>query len=741
MKTRLFASRVGWGSRLIALMLSLLLLLSCASAEEMEIPTGVVDDFVQREMEKQQSSGDAAAFEAGAAAGAYYADFTFGSVQTLSGITTTLSLYANLPKYVKPVSAVLRLSYTASDLILTDISSLTYYMNSTPFGSSKIVARADGAQTVLYVNVPVELLTTGYNLLEILSYVRLTDDEGCRDDYNGANWVKIADTTCLRIYYEISDDADELYMYPYPFISLMNPDGAESAIAVSDAADEAELTAAMMLMAGMGNGLSSENNMELCRLSETNRKNILYVGLKKNTPEELLSLLTQSVPATRALIQRVDDGETSYLLIVAEEEAALSEAAALLNDTTRVAQLHTNRAYVSVGEAQQYALATDSSGLTLAGQYTIKDISGNGISFSGPFSQRMTIYLPVAKDYVLSSESRFSFDIRYSENLDFDRSLVTFYWGSNIPLYSHKLTKEGATGETLTFSVPADAIGEAGSSMTVVFDLEIKDLDCTVRSMNTPWAYIAANSSLYLPSGESTALNLANLPAPFQRASRMNNVVMILSDEATAAEMTLAGRIMAMLGAGSTPYGSLQVIRASSFHAAQYGNSNLIVVGLADKNSVFQQLNTYLHFPYTETMTSLAKSEKLIMTTDYAREAGVLQLIKSPYNDAMAVLTASASTQRGLENLMDSLSTERSRWSLGKEAMLVDNYGEVSTYQFTVSTALTQDTEKPSFTDVILKNREPMTLLLVGMGCMVILLLAVVLVLVRIHHRRKYDER
>lgn len=740
MKTRLFASRVGWGSRLIALMLSLLLL-SCASAEEMEIPTGVVDDFVQREMEKQQSSGDAAAFEAGAAAGAYYADFTFGGVQTLSGITTTLSLYANLPKYAKPVSAVLRLSYTASDLILTDISSLTYYMNSTPFGSSKIVARADGAQTVLYVNVPVELLTTGYNLLEILSYVRLTDDEGCRDDYNGANWVKIADTTCLRIYYEISDDADELYMYPYPFISLMNPDGAESAIAVSDAADEAELTAAMMLMAGMGNGLSSENNMELCRLSETNRKNILYVGLKKNTPEELLSLLTQSVPATRALIQRVDDGETSYLLIVAEEEAALSEAAALLSDTTRVAQLHTNRAYVSVGEAQQYALATDSSGLTLAGQYTIKDISGNGISFSGPFSQRMTIYLPVAKDYVLSSESRFSFDIRYSENLDFDRSLVTFYWGSNIPLYSHKLTKEGATGETLTFSVPADAIGEAGSSMTVVFDLEIKDLDCTVRSMNTPWAYIAANSSLYLPAGESTALNLANLPAPFQRASRMNNVVMILSDDATAAEMTLAGRIMAMLGAGSTPYGSLQVIRASSFQAAQYGNNNLIVVGLADKNSVFQQLNTYLHFPYTETMTSLAKSEKLIMTTDYAREAGVLQLIKSPYNDAMAVLTASASTQRGLENLMDSLSTERSRWSLGKEAMLVDNYGEVSTYQFTVSTALTQDTEKPSFADVILKNREPMTLLLVGMGCMVILLLAVVLVLVRIHHRRKYDER
>lgn len=34
-----------------------------------------------------------------------------------------------------------------------------------------------------------------------------------------------------------------------------------------------------------------------------------------------------------------------------------------------------------------------------------------------------------------------------------------------------------------------------------------------------------------------------------------------------------------------------------------------------------------------------------------------------------------------------------------------------------------------------------MTLLLVGMGCMVVLLLAAVLLLVRIHYRRKYDDK
>ena len=58
-----------------------------------------------------------------------------------------------------------------------------------------------------------------------------------------------------------------------------------------------------------------------------------------------------------------------------------------------------------------------------------------------------------------------------------------------------------------------------------------------------------------------------------------------------------------------------------------------------------------------------------------------------------------------------------------------------------MSTALTQNAEKPSFADVIVQNREPMTLLLVGMGCMLVLLLSAVLLLVRIHHRRKYDDK
>ena len=64
----------------------------------------------------------------------------------------------------------------------------------------------------------------------------------------------------------------------------------------------------------------------MCRLSDAKSENVLYVGLKKNTPEYLLSLLTQSVPATGALF------ECNVMLTLAQEknEFNLQSAALVL---------------------------------------------------------------------------------------------------------------------------------------------------------------------------------------------------------------------------------------------------------------------------------------------------------------------------------------------------------------------------------------------------------------------------
>ncbi|MCZ7176246.1 cellulose biosynthesis cyclic di-GMP-binding regulatory protein BcsB, partial [Salmonella enterica] len=80
----------------------------------------------------------------------------------------------------------------------------------------------------------------------------------------------------------------------------------------------------------------------------------------------------------------------------------------------------------------------------------------------------------------LAANSQVNLAFRYAKNLDFDRSLMTVSIGG-IPIGSKKLTKEYADGDTSTFTLPPDLDVSGNFAVTVSFDLEIKDLQCTPR--------------------------------------------------------------------------------------------------------------------------------------------------------------------------------------------------------------------------------------------------------------------
>lgn len=701
------------------------------------MPLGIGDLRVQEELARR-STREEAVFSGAASSGKRHADFDFGGVQAVSGIFSKLSLYVNLPDYVVPQDSVLRLSYTASDLILQDISSLTFYMNGIPFASRAIIPSVESYSTVDYISVPADLLHNGYNLLEIEAYVRLTDDEGCRDDYNGANWIKINEPTCLRVIYDVVEDTSSLALFPFPFLSIMDKMGAGCAVTVSDAADASELTAAMMLMAGLGNEVPQQSEIELCRIGETDRQHVIYLGLQQNTQQELLDLLGQPVPNSGALVSRAQKDGREYLLVIAREKAALTEAVRYLADSTRVKQTQASSIHISVGEAQSYIDALNASGLTLQGQYTLRDILGHGASFYGPFHQEMIIYLPLSQDYALSSEGRFSLNIRYSENLDFDRSMMTVYWGSDIPLYSHKLTQEGAGGETVTFAVPADAAGKVSTSMMIAFELEMKDLDCTPRQLNMPWAYVAEDSTLYLPQGQSSSQGLDTLPVPFQKNKLLSDFLMVLPDYPEKAELVLAGRVMNMLGQGSVPYGSMRVLGASDFDSTMYDH-NLLIVGTGENNALLRKINDSLFFQFTDDFSAVASNDKLILDSTYAATVGTLQIIASPFAQGRSALVVSAAGPEGLQSLTSLVSKEKNRWSLSREAVLVDGRGTAVSYQFTSLLPVVAE-EKPTFTQIVAENQEPMLMMLIGLGCMFLVLLTVVIVLIRIRANKRDEE-
>jgi len=288
--------------------------------------------------------------------------------------------------------------------------------------------------------------------------------------------------------------------------------------------------------------------------------------------------------------------------------------------------------------------------------------------------------------------------------------------------------------------VPADAVGLSGTAITIAFDLEMEDLDCTPRQMNMPWAFVAEDSTLYLPAGDTTEFLLSGLPAPFLKDSRLNDVLLVVSDDPSETELNLAGRIMAMIGSGSEPYGTFRAIRASSF-STDDADHNIILTGTASGNSVAQAVNDSLIFSFNSDFSALESTDRFVMTDEFAKEAGVLQIISSPYAAARALLSAVSPGDTGMEAVSELVSSEKSRWSLEKQAIIIDSEGNIRTFLASSSDSSTKSGEKPSFTDVVNENKEPMFLLLVGLGCMLLVLLGTILVLIRIRPRYRGKDK
>lgn len=309
-----------------------------------------------------------------------------------------------------------------------------------------------------------------------------------------------------------------------------------------------------------------------------------------------------------------DNNKKNYysplLIITSKNGDCLMEAAMMLVDSARSTQEPGSSAWVLANASQKIKENYVRSEL-IAGRYTIESIIGSGINYVGPFHQVYTVYLPFSGGYVLNNSSKISLTFRYSENLDFDRSLITVYWGT-VPVASKKLSKENASGDELSFVMPGDVIGTTAQSLVIAFDLELPELFCTPRMDEMPWAYITGDSSLYLPLGVNSKLSFDLRPFPFEESSMYNDLTIVVPDSPSSVELDLMGHIASIYGESITSYGEIRVVRDSDFMASDdiAKDCNIIVIGSYNNCSLIRSLNDRLAFQYNEDGTEFVGNDK-----------------------------------------------------------------------------------------------------------------------------------
>lgn len=255
-------------ARLTACLLALLLVLGTVTAARAEDDAGDARSVMEQVTSTNPEDADDPVTTLNVGSASYFKDFTYDDNVLFSGIYKTHKFYFQIPEYWDCQYVYAQIEAELSQLIQDVPASLTFMINDDPIATCQMDYQ-NGSTQVFYVEIPVEYIQEGYNSFSITGYVRLYDEDGCIDDFSGANWISVRGTSFVQVGYEARDAENRISAYPYPFMSSLNEDGSETEILVSDECDADELAAALLLRADLGSETDTEDAITLARLSDS----------------------------------------------------------------------------------------------------------------------------------------------------------------------------------------------------------------------------------------------------------------------------------------------------------------------------------------------------------------------------------------------------------------------------------------------------------------------------------------
>ncbi|MEI6100541.1 MAG: cellulose biosynthesis cyclic di-GMP-binding regulatory protein BcsB [Eubacteriales bacterium] len=654
----------------------------------------------------------------------------FSKDHELSGLPAFATEYFNVGNW-KIQKAVLNLSLNLTQIALSNNSTVSVFLNGEQCYTQKLDPQ-NGAKQTLAVNLPPDKVIKGSNTLVIEGYI-LTDQPASGgediDTLSGRNWMNMYKESSVQVLYTPLDTVATIADFISHFSSIDALENKNSAVAVTGNANDSEIAASMIALAGLS------TNAELFydqiafesadSISSLKQENILFVTEYSRLPGELKSLLTpdQAAQAAKgALLVLVKKDSQNILILTGDDSAALQTAARLIGNKDNISQIKS----ASMPIAASYNANTADSPVS---QY--QNITKDGTYVNGAFGQSADFEIPYPQNRLLASGSEINLDIRYSDNLDFDRSMITVYINGR-PVGSKKLTQEGANGDIVSLQIPTD-LNIAGSfTLTVNFDLAIKNKWSTPLVTKTPWGYIAGTSKIKLNSVDNPYLLFDSFPAPFVTDGALQNVALVIPDSPDSADWQAMSVIFKTLGKYMTSnHGGLTVMRASK--AQKLDGYNVIMVGAANRNTAIRNLNDKLLFQFTSDGSAINSNEKKTFDPTFSREFGTAQLIYSPYGtNKNAILVVSGVTDEGMTSAASYL-TIKNLWQASGDGYVADS-NRIYNYKFKAD-----NQKEPAFAEAVLNRTDLQQFILIAGLFIVIVLTALVIVAVKYRKVKKNE--
>lgn len=655
--------------------------------------------------------------------------YKFQDDVTINGVIGSTERFFNVSQNWDVKDLKLNLVYTKSELLDVNYSTITVFINGEPVSSKRL----DGDrkyQDKWQVNIPKELVKSGYNSISIKAYKTISD-KICRDDSNTANWLVIHKQSDIELNYSLKSNSNEIKDYNSIFTNIGNEEYVDTTFVLPDKYNSNELSSIMNLSLNMGQKLKADNfklDVKLKSNLKEYNNNIIYVGGTNDTSTDFLNLLSndeKNQAKNKAVIKQVIspfNKDKRMILIISDNSKALENATKLICNNELLNEL--NSSSFIIDETKDVSeIKKDTKN-----KLTLNDLGYNDFLLKGPFSQETNFDVSIPKNKISTAGSILNLKFRYAKNLDFGRSLVTVYVNDK-PISSKKLSLEKADNDNLEVNLPTDVLGKNYYKIKVVFNLELKDLMCVTRDTDNPWAYILDSSFIKFDFKDNNSLNFKSYPYPFIDNQQANDINVVVSKNLNSSDLSNIANIIGNMGRDAVyNTGNLNVLTDSEFLNTNK-KGNLIVIGTPDDNSILKDINKDLYIKFDKNFSGFENNDKIKFLDDkYSKQLSTIQIINSPYSKSNSAIIVSSLDKNSLSSSVRYLSDNNLTRDLKGDAAVVNRDGGIQDINFKENNTKDEEPEDNS-TKFKLEKSSLTFILIAGFLFLTVIISAILLIL------------
>ena len=573
----------------------------------------------------------------------------------------------------------LNLEIESTDVLADKVKSyLTFSLNGSEFYSMEINKR-NGEPETLTINLPGYLLKDGSNEVKVEGYLRCSD-EPCTDDYNTANWLVLGGKSNIELVEKAKVYGNKIIEFPY---GLAESYDSNNKIIIPDKYTDGELSSALKFQTLLG-GING--NGEIVKWSDRgdlSKSNVIFIGSKEEGESNLpiISNDIKDLPLDNEAYIGVNNSPFStrsdlkLISIISNSETELESAIKFLMNKDIYGQVSSSSTFVNS------KLDLDKEIKPISSIITLDELGISEMKVEGLFRKEIKIGYALPKNKKLSPGDKLELNLRYSENLDFDRSLFTVYI-NDTPIGSKKLEREKANNDNISIVIPKDVLNTSYLEIKLAYDLNLKGVECEKNQHEQPWGLVTGDSYIQINSRNTNEFYFNNYPAPFVQDWDINDTMFIVPDNLPSKDLTALGNMANLMGKGMRyNLGKIGAVSIGNLKD-EHKDNNIIVYGTPNSNKLIKELNNSLWFKDDKDWSKFLSNEKLYLMDDYAKNIATFQLDYSNYSNGKFMLVLTSPNEELLTKSLVYLGKETEVYKLYGDGAVIDIDGNVRNFKY-----------------------------------------------------------